>query len=272
MLPPEISLDFLLKNIARKGCGAARYLEMEFNLAEALDLRKLILLGAVDEPLRPLSEELDYFTPHEYVKAGAPYGGYGPYFLREQVAERLDDAQAKLDQALPGARLKIFDAFRPKSVQIYMRQLYYQKAVISLGHDLNNMAASQVDDAWRLVDTVWARPSNDPNLPTPHSTGAAIDLTIVDSQGAEIDMGCSIDEVSERILPSYYDRGGDIEAATFAKNRELLRSVMEGAGFYRLSHEWWHFSYGDQFWALIESLRTGRTVPAVYGEFIEDMS
>jgi D-alanyl-D-alanine dipeptidase len=79
-------------------------------------------------------------------------------------------------------------------------------------------------------------------------------------------MGSEFDEASERILPNYYSQQTDPTAPHICANRELLNRVMSGAGFHRLTHEWWHFSYGDQMWALLESMRTGHDIAAVYGE------
>jgi D-alanyl-D-alanine dipeptidase len=44
------------------------------------------------------------------------------------------------------------------------------------------------------------------------------------------------------------------------KNRRMLLSVMEGAGFVNYGHEWWHFSYGDRYWAYVRHERA-----AIYG-------
>jgi len=45
---------------------------------------------------------------------------------------------------------------------------------------------------------------------------------------------------------SYYDGS----ATDYENNRKLLQRVMLGAGFTQLPTEWWHFSYGDQIWAV----------------------
>jgi D-alanyl-D-alanine dipeptidase len=175
-------------------------------------------------------------------------------------------AQTFLEERIPGARLKLFDCFRPKGVQIYMRDRTFKEYAGEMQLDLMTMSEDDRAAVWRRVDALWARPSDDSSCPTPHSTGGAVDVTYVGDDGVEVDMGSSLDESSARILPAHYDGREDVPSKTFADRRELLRDVMESAGFTRLSHEWWHFSYGDQFWALIESLRTGENVAAIYGE------
>jgi len=267
MLSLDVTLDTLRQSISRSGERDLLYLENNYNLVGALELRRLIPIRNAEEPLQALSNQLAFFSPHAYVEAGAPYNLYGPFFLRQQVVERLNAAQENLQSILPGARLKVFDGFRPKCVQIYMRELIHKQEAHKLGFDPSNLSQEQSEAAWRVVDGVWARPSNNPHLPTPHSTGAAVDLTIVDRNGIELSMGSTIDDSSERVLPSYYDHRHTLDAAEYANNRDLLRSLLEGVGFHRLSHEWWHFSYGDQFWALIESLRSTSLVSALYGEY-----
>jgi D-alanyl-D-alanine dipeptidase len=263
------SLDALARTISSSGDPELLFLEKRVSLSEALELRTLIPIRPLAEDMIDLAGQCEHFSPHEYLAAGAPYGSYGPFFLRASVAARLRGAQEPLQRELPGARLKLFDAYRPKSVQIYMRDFEHRRYARELGFDPDNLSKEQSAAAWQKVDAVWARPSDNPQLPTPHSTGAAVDLTIIDKDGNELPMGSRIDESSDRVLPSYYARRATHEEARYADNRELLRSVMEDAGFYRLSHEWWHFSYGDQFWALIHSLRMGTLVPAIYGEFHE---
>jgi D-alanyl-D-alanine dipeptidase len=57
-------------------------------------------------------------------------------------------------------------------------------------------------------------------------------------------MGSPIDENSDRSNPDYFvERNPAVHA-----NRELLREVMQAAGFRRHPFEWWHFSLGDQMW------------------------
>lgn len=96
----------------------------------------------------------------------------------------------------------------------------------------------------------------------PHSTGAAVDLTLVDAQGQPVDMGSPIDELSPRSLPDYYP-----PESTYTARRNLLHQVMAQAGFVRHPEEWWHFSWGDQLWAWV----TGAPV-AHYGRIEEQVS
>lgn len=127
-------------------------------------------------------------------------------FLRKGTAEKLKRAANLL--AEQGMRVKIWDAYRPLSVQ---RAL------------------------WEAVP--------DPNFVAPpergsrHNRGAAVDVTLVTSSGGAVPMPTDFDDFSERahaksMLPSEEERA----------NRAILRAAMEAAGFEAITSEWWHFN------------------------------
>jgi zinc D-Ala-D-Ala dipeptidase len=217
------------------------------------------------EPLVPISNEFAFVTPHPYLACGADYGGRSPHYLRREVLNRLQLAQNHLQKQHPGWRLEIFDAYRPVEVQQYMVDYTFQQAVQTQGVDPANEFA--MAELWQQVYKIWAVPSFDLATPPPHSTGAAIDLSILDDQNQPLDMGSPIDEMSDRTQPNYFaDRP---EGQQFHQNRELLRQVMEAAGFQRHPGEWWHFSWGDQLWAWIcQENNGGAMMTAHYGRFI----
>ena len=113
-------------------------------------------------------------------------------------------------------------------------------------------------------------PIPDREVPPVHTTGGAIDLTIVDSDGNELDMGTSFDAFTEKTKTDYFERidaneiynnsyynDKDEKCNSVCKkhitsvrdNRRLLYAVMTKAGFTNLPSEWWHYDYGDRFWA-----------------------
>lgn len=76
-----------------------------------------------------------------------------------------------------------------------------------------------------------------------HSYGFAIDLSILDDRGAELDMGTGFDEFSELSEPQLEEKfvkEGRLSEAQI-RNRNLLREVMAHAGFIQAPNEWWHF-------------------------------
>jgi zinc D-Ala-D-Ala dipeptidase len=202
------------------------------------------------EPL--ISIPLDRFaveSPHPYVKLGANYRGRSPYCLRQGVLAALVKAQNLLQQDYVGWKIKIFDAYRPVEVQQFMvdytfAELLQEKRLIA-----ENLSDQQRQQLLEEVYQIWAVPNDNPATPPPHSTGAAVDITLVDATGQTLDMGGEIDELSARSHPNYYANSSDEKGQTYHLRRQLLYKIMQQAGFCRHPGEWWHFSLGDQMWA-----------------------
>ncbi len=223
-----------------------------------------ILIQESQELLVDLPDVFDRVTPHPYATLGAPYGARSPFCLRTGVIERLHQAQAYLQQLKPDWRLQVFDAYRPVAVQQFMVDHTLGAVLRDRGWDADTITPAQHQDALNQVYKFWAMPNLNPLTPPPHSTGAAIDLTIVDATGQPVDMGGAIDELSERSHPEHYV--GRADAEHYDIHRQLLNYCMSQAGFERHYHEWWHFSYGDQLWAWLRSRRDfGQQYVAQYG-------
>jgi D-alanyl-D-alanine dipeptidase len=128
--------------------------------------------------------------------------------LRKEVAQaiRLLDEDLNRNHRY---RLKLFDCFRPKD---------YQQ---------------------RLWDVV-PNPSyvTPPSKGSMHNRGLAVDLTIVDSLGVELDMGTTYDYFGKEAHYDYTNLTQNI-----LENRKFLRMKMEQYGFVGIRTEWWHFSY-----------------------------
>lgn len=200
-------------------------------------------------PLEKFSVEL----PHPYVKLGAEYGERSPYCLRKGVIEALLKAQFLLSKRHPAWKLKIYDAYRPVGVQQFMVDYTFESLLKKHSLREKQISAQQKQNLWEQVYQLWAAPSLDPSTPPPHSTGGAIDLTIIDSEGNTLDMGGKIDELSARSHPEYYAYSSNLEQQQYHLNRQLLNRVMTNAGFCRHPEEWWHFSLGDQMWAWLHN-------------------
>ncbi|GAA5150951.1 M15 family metallopeptidase [Nocardioides marinquilinus] len=84
----------------------------------------------------------------------------------------------------------------------------------------------------------------------PHVAGAAVDLTLVDAAGDELDLGTPIDATPEQSDGRCYFAADGIGADARA-HRDLLARVLGGAGLVNYPTEWWHWSYGDRYWALV---------------------
>jgi D-alanyl-D-alanine dipeptidase len=205
------------------------------------------------EPLVDIPTEFTFFQPHMYSLLGAPYAGKSPFSLRQGVLQRLIEAQAYLHELKPNWKIKIFDAYRPIAVQKFMVEHERSRLAKTKGWDVKQLSGEQEEELSTAVLKFWAIPSEDPATPPPHSTGAAIDITLADQTGNEVDMGAPIDEISPRSIPDYFQAIDTVAAQQVNTNRQLLYQCMHKAGFERHPHEWWHFSYGDQLWAWLRS-------------------
>jgi D-alanyl-D-alanine dipeptidase len=127
--------------------------------------------------------------------------------LRREAAESLAAANRELKEH--GLRLKIYDAYRPLSIQ------------------------------WKLWEVV---PNEDyvanPKKGSRHNRGAAVDLTIVDSLGNELEMPTPYDDFTEKAWQTYEDLPDPVK-----NNRALLKETMIRHGFLSLKSEWWHFDF-----------------------------
>ncbi|MEC4819504.1 MAG: M15 family metallopeptidase [Scytonema sp. PMC 1069.18] len=217
-----------------------------------------------NEPLVEIPLELFAVeTPHPYEKLGAPYGDRSPYFLRQSVVDSLITAQNYLQQLHPQWRIQIFDAYRPVAVQQFMVNYAFAEALRIEGFTDAELSPNQRQAIWDAVYKIWAEPSLDEKTPPPHSTGAAVDVTLVDDTGEIVNMGSPIDEMSERSLPDYYANSLDPQAQQYHANRRLLRDILEKGGFKRNPSEWWHFSLGDQMWAWLNNEANPEQPPLV---------
>ena len=216
------------------------------------------------EPLVELPAALWRLEPHPYQALGAPYGQLeSPFRLRQGVLQRLLQAQALLGRQRPDWRLAIFDAWRPVAVQQFMVEHAIASECQKRGTDPHQPSAMR-QLVVAEVGRFWAPPSTDPAMPPPHSTGAAVDLTLAEASGHPLAMGGAIDAIGPVSEPDHHAEAArldpDGEAGHWHRRRQLLAEVMVGAGFSQHPNEWWHFSHGDQLWAW----RTG-SATALYG-------
>ncbi|MFZ0407214.1 MAG: M15 family metallopeptidase [Cyanobium sp.] len=223
-----------------------------------------IPIDDLGEPLLELTASLWRIEPHPYQVLGAPYGQLGsPFRLRQGVVQRLLRAEALLRRQHPEWRLAIFDAWRPVAVQQFMVEHAIASECRRRGTDPDQPGPMR-EQVVAEVGRFWAPPSVDPATPPPHSTGAAVDLTLAESSGRLLAMGGEIDAIGPVSEPDHYSEAARLEPAGEAglwhRRRQLLAGVMEQAGFAQHPNEWWHFSHGDQLWAW----RSG-SPKAIYG-------
>lgn len=163
--------------------------------------------------------------------------------LREGAAARLARAAERLSEKTGGkAVLLVTDAHRPISLQ----RKYFEE----ISRDIAAREGLEGRALWERVTQFIA----DPELTPPHTTGGAIDLTIADAQNqTPWDMGTPVDCVDDRS-----NTWSDALHSAVKGRRNMLWECMTSAGFVNLPTEWWHYSYGDQYWAIMTGERAAK--------------
>lgn len=231
------------------------------------------------DPLVPIPlADFAHAPEHDYQCLGAPYGAVSPYSVRASVLSALYTAQAAIASHQPHWQLFIFDAYRPLAVQAFMANYTFEQAIADRHLDPRTLSEAERAALWQEVYDLWAPPNDNPLTPPPHSTGAAVDVTLYDCQTQTcVEMGSPIDELSPRSAPDYFAQqvqAGDLnsEALALAKtadwNRQFLAQAMLEAGFQRHPGEWWHFCLGDQMWVWLSYSLEKKPIPAArYGRY-----
>ncbi|MCA0360758.1 MAG: hypothetical protein LCH41_06865 [Armatimonadetes bacterium] len=153
-------------------------------------------------------------------------------FLRKTVAEMLESAA----QSLPdGYQIGVIDAWRPFDRQVRI-WTFMSECLDEARPDLTYAAKRRI--LCRFVAPV------DQKAPPGHTTGAAVDVWLLDGSGEQIDVTAPFARL--RGAPTYVF-GLDPEAH---RHRMILVEAMLAAGFSNCRDEWWHYSYGDAGWAV----------------------
>ena len=171
--------------------------------------------------LRSLSNDfvfdMKYATPDNFLKQ-AVYD-CGECYLRKSTAKALVKANEEFKSL--GYRIKLFDCYRPLSVQKKM---------------------------WKILPGTHyvANPAKG----SKHNRGAAVDLTLVDAQGKELDMGTPFD---------FFGKKAHHPCTTLPKkvleNRKLLKDVLNKYNFKSIFSEWWHYEYRPEMQSKVEDFQ-----------------
>lgn len=154
--------------------------------------------------------------------------------VREGVAQRLFEAAQRLP---PGLHLLIKEGYRPLALQ----RVYFARRVARLRELHPSAPEAQLQE----LAAHYAAP---PEVAA-HPTGAAVDLTLATADGRELAMGSPVNANDELSSGSCYT-ASEFMGREARGNRDLLIEVMTRVGFVNYPSEWWHWSYGDRYWAV----------------------
>ncbi|GIH26673.1 D-alanyl-D-alanine dipeptidase [Acrocarpospora phusangensis] len=164
--------------------------------------------------------------------------------LRESLVTRLEAADASLP---PGYHIVVVEGYRPAALQ----RAYFSEYLNDLRAKFPEKSADELFvAASRYVSPIEV---------APHTAGAAVDLTLCDDAGVEYDMGTHVNANPEESAGACYTAAPGISADA-RQNRKVLIAALEGAGLVNYPTEWWHWSYGDRYWAMVR-----RAPAALYG-------
>ncbi|MFD7899011.1 M15 family metallopeptidase [Streptomyces sp. NPDC059743] len=154
--------------------------------------------------------------------------------VRQGVLVRLLHAQSLLPT---GVLLLFVEGFRPPALQ----RTYFEEYAAELARAHPDWQAAELRDAT-------SRFVSPPEI-APHSAGAAVDVTLIDHEGRELDMGTRVNASPEESGGACYTNapGLSLRART---NRATLSGALSAAGLINYGTEWWHYSAGDRYWAL----------------------
>lgn len=154
--------------------------------------------------------------------------------LREATVQRLLTAQRILPR---GLRLLVVEGYRPLSLQTTYFANYQEEL---------RRRYPEWDPARRRVE---ASKYISPPEVAPHSTGGTVDLTLCTADGRELDLGTAVNASPVESANACFTGSPDVSPRARA-NRGILGEALSAVGMVNYPTEWWHWSFGDRYWAL----------------------
>ena len=192
-----------------------------------------------DEPFVELSSFSDgrIIVDMQYFRQGR-CGAINEAYLRLSVAKML----VRVAENLPDSyKIKIYDAWRPFEVQKSLFDQYLSEITL-----LPENAGKSQEELMALAKKYVSLPDREKRFAYVHSSGGAVDLTLTDKDGVELDMGCGFDDFTPLADTDAFEND---ESSPVRQNRRILYNAMTEAGFTNYPPEWWHYDFGDLFWA-----------------------
>lgn len=202
------------ENIVVNDLKQARYMQEEISDSSKKDTIYHLDFVSIKDISTDIILDIKYATTDNFLKEvmyDCP-----ECFLRKEAAHAL--AKANEEFKKKGYRIKVFDCYRPLSVQKKM---------------------------WKkMPGTNYVA---NPTKGSKHNRGAAVDLTLVDMQGNELDMGTPYDFFGQKAHHTYQNLPSNV-----LENRKLLKTILDNYNFRSIYSEWWHYEYRPQRYAPVE--------------------
>ncbi|WP_188193110.1 M15 family metallopeptidase [Nonomuraea sp. SYSU D8015] len=198
-----------------------------------------------DEPLVDLREEKVIRVDP---RLADPEGAYA--HVRLGVVDRLTAAQTQLPREL---RLLLVEGYRPYALQ----ERYFADCLAR---------TRRTHPGWtpeRLRHEVGKYVA--PPEVAPHVVGGAVDVTLCTADGTELPMGTEVNASPPEYGEECHTESPGITAEA-RRNRRVLVAAMTATGFVNYPTEWWHWSYGDRYWAFVTGASHARYDVATLNE------
>lgn len=234
-MKPFHSFFFILSGVLLFACDAGDSLKQEEtqptfvreqeNKAVKFDTPSELINGRdtlvrVNEFNKAIYWDLKYATADNFMHR-ILYDTLKTVYVQKGVARRLAKCQNLLSSIDSSLHLLVYDGVRPLSVQWEMWEALDTIPVAERGKFVSNPANGSV-----------------------HNYGAAVDITICQSNRKPLDMGAGYDDIRKIAYPSLeaqFLASGELTPKHIA-NRNLLRKIMRSQGFINIPSEWWHFN------------------------------
>ncbi len=168
-----------------------------------------------------------------------------PVMLRKKVALRL----CKIADKLPdGLYIKLYSAYRSR-IKLYE---IWKAELEKMERENPNLGRAEL-----LMQLKRKVTSPDSSMGG-HDTGAAVDLALCDANGKELDFGTK-----------YHDKHAESVTLTEEQknNQKYILKMMKSQDFVQYPEQWWHYSYGDRYWAAYKGKRLGAFYGSAEKEF-----
>jgi D-alanyl-D-alanine dipeptidase len=161
--------------------------------------------------------------------------------MRKSVYEKLCAAEKLLPV---GMHFCLYEGWRSLKLQEELFDAMYENNQRSYPE----MTANELYwETTKLISPV-KLPDGTQNIP-PHSTGGAIDVYLIDDEAQLLDMGLPLDKWSQDTGARLSQTDSLYISKEAKKNREIMSKALLEVGFINYPYEYWHWSYGDKYWA-----------------------